>query len=146
MNKMLLAASAALAVLALPAGALAQGKGGGGGGGGGGGMRPSMPAGGSMRPATPPGGSMMSSHANAHAMGPSGTTHAQTDVHASTRAYERTGARVTHTTTSTHTMPHHMTTHHTATHHPRMRRRYGGHSCPPGLEKKSPRCVAPGRR
>jgi hypothetical protein len=108
MRKILLAASAALIAFSAPA--LAQGRGGGGGGdhgggppagvggglgvGGGGGFGgPGRDLGG--LPANIPN----SDNANAHASGQvTGDVHAQTDIHASDRAHERTGASVDHST------------------------------------------------
>lgn len=101
MRRILLAASAAIVVLSSPA--LAQGRGGGGGGppaGVGGGPPTSIPAGPpSTLPPGPPDTIPPSANANANASGQvPGNTHAQTDVHASDRAHERTGASVDHST------------------------------------------------
>ncbi len=108
MRKMFFVAGAAIAALSMPAFGQGHGHGAGGVGVGlGGGAAAGIPAGPSTLPAGPPQGLPPgppatippSSHANANASGQvQANTHAQTDVHASDRAHERTGASVDHST------------------------------------------------
>jgi hypothetical protein len=119
MNKIIFAASAAMAALAAPSVVLAQGHGGGHGGGGG---------------MVSHGGGMMSSHANAHASGTVGTVHAQTDSRSNIRAQTRTGASVVRSPQVSH-----------ATTRASTGNRYNGNACAPGLAKKNPACVPPGQ-
>jgi hypothetical protein len=108
MRKILLTASAALIAFSAPA--LAQGHGGGGGdhgggppagvgGGAGGGLGGGLGGPGGLG-GLPPGSPQTippSDNANARASGQvQGDVHAQTDIHASDRAHERTGASVDH--------------------------------------------------
>lgn len=108
MRKILLAAGAAIAVVSAPAFAQAHGNAGGGGGigvgagGGLGGPPVSVPAGPPQGlPPGPPATIPPSPNANANATGQvHGDVHAQTDVNASDRAHERTGASVDHSATA----------------------------------------------
>jgi hypothetical protein len=141
MRKMLLAASAAVAALSMPA--LAQDHGHGGGGGGGGGP-PDVSGG---PPATIP----ASPNANDRASGQiPGDIHAQTDSHASDRAQTRTGADVdrstrTDTDRDHNTRDRNVTSGAGAVVKDRATQKYGGNTCPPGLAGRDPACVPPGQ-
>ena len=106
MRKMLLVAGAAIAVVSAPAFAQAHGNAGGGvgvgAGGGLGGPPVSVPAGPPQGlPPGPPTAIPPSPNANPNATGQvQGDVHAQTDINASDRAHERTGASVDHSATA----------------------------------------------